>query len=98
MKHGDNMIHTIIICLSIIVIVGLICYTCYKVHISKVNQEVLDEIHRTLGWLKSDCRESGNWIEKIWDNIQEVKSYLRELNEKKTKQRADSTFDRSRDC
>lgn len=92
------MIHTIIICLSIIVIVGLICYTCYKTHIYKADKDTLDEIYRELGWLKSDYTINSDWIKKIWDNIQEVKSYLREQNEKKTKQRADSTFDRSRDC
>lgn len=88
------MIQTIIICLSLIAIVALICYTCYKTHIYKANQEVLDEIHRTLGWLKSDCRENSNWIEKIWDNIQEIKSYLREQNERPTNRETNSTSDK----
>lgn len=71
------MIQTIIICLSVVLIVALICYTCYKIHTYKASSNVLDDIQIHLDWLKSDYKINSDWIEQIWDNIQELKSYLR---------------------
>lgn len=73
------MTQTIIICLSIIAIVALICYTSYKIHTFKSNHKVLNEISDKLGWLKSDYKINSDMLDKAWYNIQEIKTYLKEM-------------------
>lgn len=87
------MIHTIIICLSIVLIVALICYTCYKTHTYKANFDILDTINSKLSRLNSNCDFNDSLLNNIWDNIQEIKSYLREQNEKSINKGTNSNID-----
>lgn len=73
------MTQTTIICLSIIAIVALICYTSYKIHTFKANHKTLDEINQTLGWLKSNYKLNSDMLDEVWDSIQEIKLYLKEI-------------------
>lgn len=76
--------------------IAIICFTVYK-SINK-NDDILSEIDNKLHWLETSCKLNRNTLDKIWSDNVEIKTKLRELNEKKTKQGANSTFDRSRDC
>lgn len=72
------MIQTIIIiiCLSIIAIVALICYTSYKMRTFMANHEVLEKITEQLDWLKSDYRLNSQMLDKVWYSLQEIKECL----------------------
>lgn len=82
------MIQTIIICVTIIAIVTLICHTSYKIHTYKSTDITLKEIYRELDWIKSNYSLNSDTLDKVWDNIQEIKQHLikvtDELNNQKT--------------
>lgn len=70
------MIHTLIICLSIVAIVIAICYTSYKSQTYVTDTKVLKDIHKELYWLKAtfsddleniqrEIRESNDCLQKI---------------------------------
>lgn len=75
------MTQTIIICLTIIAIVALICYTSYKIHTFKGNRDILDNIRDKLEWLKSDYFRNNYKLDKINDNVQEIKQFLKEITD-----------------
>lgn len=75
------MTQTIIICLTIIAIVALICYTSYKIHTYEVTHKILDEIRDKLEWLKSDYFRNNYKLDKINDNVQEIKQFLKEITD-----------------
>lgn len=66
----------ILICITIIIIVALICYTVYKCHIYQANKELLDNINTKLHWLKEDTISNDNTLNTVLDNITELKHYF----------------------
>ena len=71
-----------------------ICYTYYKIRTYIVHEETLSEINMKLENLCSDTSVNDKCLDQIWDNIQEIKSYLRKQNERSTDKGADSTSDK----
>lgn len=64
---------------------ALICYTSYKIYTFRTNHEALDEINRQLDWLKCDYRLNSDMLDKVWDNLQEIKQYLNNYEQRTTR-------------
>lgn len=60
------------ICITIIIIVALICYTIYKCHTYQANKELLDSINIKLHWLKEDTISNDNTLDTVLDKITEL--------------------------
>lgn len=68
----------IIICLMCVVIISIVCYTIYKCHKFKVDQELIEQYMRRCDYVDSKLKQISGWIDQIWDSLQTIKQYLRE--------------------
>lgn len=80
------MITTLIICLSIITIVIILCYTDYKIRTYKVDEEVLKEIKTELFLLKHNTQEISDKFRYTSEELKEIKKHLQNGSKKKLKQ------------
>lgn len=70
------MTTTIIICITLIVIVAIICYTSYKLSKSdRVNNKV-DDICNDVSWIKTDIKALNLIYDDILAQLKQIKQKL----------------------
>ena len=66
------MVQTIIICLSLVAIVSVICFTCYKINTYEANSKALEDINSKLEWLKSDYNLNSTMLRYIEEHLKQL--------------------------
>lgn len=72
----------IIICLTLIIVVAIVCFTQYKLQINKTKNDLANELkHLSFG-----VDRSTQWLDNSWDDVIDLKRGLTEIMQKLNKE------------